>query len=453
MCSFIATNILDFDLEKANYWSRLRGPDCTVEIDYQGIRFVHNLLSINGSFAPQPFVDEANDVLCVYNGEIYNCEQIAGSQVDSDGHSILPAYEKYGYHFPRFFDGEFAVALFDFRSRNILLATDPFGTKPLWYARNRTNFGIASYKSSLLALGFNPRLIERVPPNHIQVLDLDSLTLLAQLPVCVFDVTTQDKNTYDDWIRAFELSVEKRSGNTREKIFIGLSSGYDSGAIACELLRQERRFKAYAIEARENKTLLLRRQALIPNLQYIQLRAEEYKTAQSHIKAKAEEFQYQIIRNGKVTVNEFMSDDQGAIGLSHICYLAHNEGYRIYLSGQGADEIISDYGYAGKKIYGHSSFGGLFPDDLSKHFPWHSFYGSTQISYLAKEEHVSGSYGIEGRYPFLDKALVQEFLWLTPQEKNRYYKAPLAVYLMLRDFPFQRDEKIGFSSSHNLHES
>ena len=37
---------------------------------------------------------------------------------------------------------------------------------------------------------------------------------------------------------------------------------------------------------------------------------------------------------------------------------------------------------------------------------------SHQSSYLAKEESITGGFGIEGRYPFLDKAVVQEFLWL-----------------------------------------
>ena len=46
---------------------------------------------------------------------------------------------------------------------------------------------------------------------------------------------------------------------------------------------------------------------------------------------------------------------------------------KIILSGQGADEIFSDYGFRGKKFYKPSNFGGLFPDDLSEIFLWNSF--------------------------------------------------------------------------------
>ena len=74
------------------------------------------------------------------------------------------------------------------------------------------------------------------------------------------------------------------------------------------------------------------------------------------------------------------------------------------------DEIISDYGWNGNKIYNHSSFGGRFPKSLNGFFPWHSFYDGTQIQYLNKEEYVAGAYGIETRYPFFDPCQLEHFL-------------------------------------------
>jgi asparagine synthetase B (glutamine-hydrolysing) len=116
----------------------------------------------------------------------------------------------------------------------------------------------------------------------------------------------------------------------------------------------------------------------------------------------------------------------------------------VYLSGQGADEIMSDYGFAGQRIYAHSNFGGLFPEKLSDIFPWPSFFGSSQESYLMKEEHVAGSYGIEARYPFLDRRVVQEFLALDSRLKNSRYKSALRAYLENNSFPTAFDMKIGF---------
>lgn len=62
-----------------------------------------------------------------------------------------------------------------------------------------------------------------------------------------------------------------------------------------------------------------------------------------------------------------------------------------------------------------------------------------------KEEHVSGSYGVEGRYPFLDTAVVQEFLWLAPELKNSNYKSVLHHYLTKHNYPFDAKQKVGFN--------
>ena len=54
-------------------------------------------------------------------------------------------------------------------------------------------------------------------------------------------------------------------------------------------------------------------------------------------------------------------------------------------------------------------------EELSSFFPWRSAFLGTQRDYLMKEEVVAGSHGLEARYPFLDRQVVQEFLWLDPQ--------------------------------------
>jgi hypothetical protein len=111
---------------------------------------------------------------------------------------------------------------------------------------------------------------------------------------------------------------------------------------------------------------------LIKNKQLINLRREDYN--------------YFINNLFEKTCEDFYSDDlktsirrdKASYGLAYICSLAKKDGRKIYISGQGADEIISDYGMDGRKIYDHSSFGGKFPDNLNSMFPWKSFFGGTQ---------------------------------------------------------------------------
>jgi asparagine synthetase B (glutamine-hydrolysing) len=57
---------------------------------------------------------------------------------------------------------------------------------------------------------------------------------------------------------------------------------------------------------------------------------------------------------------------------------------------------------------------------------------------------VAGHFGIETRYPFLDRELVQEFLWLSADLKNSQYKSALAEYLQVNNWPYQPNEKLGF---------
>ena len=53
-----------------------------------------------------------------------------------------------------------------------------------------------------------------------------------------------------------------------------------------------------------------------------------------------------------------LHEDGGALGLAVLCKEMSRKGLNVIISGGGADEIISDYGFNGKKIYSHSEFGG-----------------------------------------------------------------------------------------------
>ena len=174
--------------------------------------------------------------------------------------------------------------------------------------------------------------------------------------------------------------------------------------------------------------------------------SQDYNDSHYLINKNTEPFYYTIYSSTS-NYNEFhtlLINDAGSNNFATICRAAKTFDCKICLSGTGADEIISDYGFNGNKIYAHSNFGGKFPENLETVFPWASFYGSTLESYIAKEEYVGGSFGIEMRYPFLDKDLVQEFLWLHQDLKNKEYKAPIDYYFNKNNYPYAKHEKRGF---------
>ena len=138
-------------------------------------------------------------------------------------------------------DGEFALTVVDFKEQILLISTDVFSIKPLWFAREGTDWGISSYESCLTRSGFSSPT--QVEANSTYVFNLSTLEKISRKDVYTFDLN-QHKESYDDWNTAFSRSIAKRTQNIKHGVFIGLSSGYDSGAIACELEKQEVEFTA-----------------------------------------------------------------------------------------------------------------------------------------------------------------------------------------------------------------
>ena len=429
MCGFGVTNLPG--LAAVNESCQRRGPDMTTVETRHGVTFLHNLLHITGNIRPQPI--EHGDVVCVFNGEIYNYQEFG--LYASDGECILDVYNHYGTDFARHLDGEFAICIVDFRQRRIVMATDTFACKPLWYAMQAGTWCVASYQSQVQGLGLSHA--RKLAANTTMVFDLDTLAQTQQVTNHEFDLR-QHRTSFDAWAEAFERSISKRTRNTQHGMFVGMSSGYDSGAIACELDRQAVEFKAYSIVNNENMTVLSERLGRLKQTEAYEMTAADVEQSQQDLKS-CEDFIYD---DGRRRYD--IKQDQASLGLASICRRARQEQRRVYFSGQGADEIISDYGFAGRKIFKHSEFGGLFPDNLEGFWPWYSFYDGTQIQYLNKEEYVAGHFGIETRYPFLDRELVQEFLWLSAELKNSRYKSALAEYLQVNNWPNQPNEKLGF---------
>lgn len=388
-----------------NFYIQKRGQDATNEVKRGGFTFVHNLLHITGQRTLQPY--EEDGIVCLYNGEIYNLPY-----QNSDGENIIPLYKKYGSDFPKYLDGEWAIALYDFNKKIAIFATDLFASKPIW----RNGLECASYQS-----GVGGR---KIPANTIEIVSFEGK--VQPKPIYEWDLT-QHKDSYDDWIVAFEKAVKKRA---TPGCFVGLSSGYDSGAIVCALLKLGINFKAYTLPGYEDKGIIEQRIKLIKDYEYFQ-NSTDFAEEPAWVKNNIEDFSYKI-------PNKNLKNDSASMGLSKICRNAHSEGRKVYLSGQGGDEIYADYALRPNL----STFKGKFPDKLPASL-WNNFYDGCQYSYLGKEEYVAGSHSIETRYPFLDREVVQEFLNLTPELKNKNYKAPIYEYLVRNNFPFSFGKRGG----------
>jgi asparagine synthetase B (glutamine-hydrolysing) len=442
MCSFLySTRYNNENLEKINFYLKFRGPDHTSMENINGDLFIHNLLSITGKFKKQPY--KKDDVILLYNGEIYNYKEFGDFSCDVE--CIIPLYKRYKRNFIKHLDGEFALCLVDYKENEIIVSSDVFKTKPIFIAYDDTDFACSTYRTPLELLGFKG--ITKLKPNTTYFINYRSRKIMASDIVYDFDIN-QKKSNFDDWNIAFEESIKKRI-ITNKKIFIGLSSGYDSGIIYNELLRNKTPFSCFSLLGKENEKIIDERLKLKNENVYnfkIERNIANNLLSKLTIKNKTEPFRYTIQSDNSDyhELNRFLTEDEGSVNLATICRWSKLNDCKVCLSGTGSDEIISDYGFKGEKKFPHSNFGGLFPKNLNKIFPWGSFYGSTMESYLAKEEYVGGCFGIEMRYPFLDKKLVQEFLWLKHTLKNKEYKSPIDFYFKKHNFPYEKNIKIGF---------
>jgi asparagine synthase (glutamine-hydrolysing) len=115
----------------------------------------------------QPLVGPQQQHVLVVNGEIYNFVELRQDlerqghhfATQSDSETILHAYRAYGTKLFPHLNGMFAFALYDRGERQLLLARDRLGIKPLFYAEHRGAILFASEVKALLTLlGFTPEL-------------------------------------------------------------------------------------------------------------------------------------------------------------------------------------------------------------------------------------------------------------------------------------------------------
>jgi asparagine synthase (glutamine-hydrolysing) len=124
------------------------------------------IIDVNGG--NQPIANEDESAWVVFNGEIYNHEDLRAElsqrghvfRTRSDTETIIHAYEEFGTDFVRHLRGMFAIAIWDVVRSRLILARDRLGEKPLYYRLSGDQFWFASEIRSLLEAGI-PREVNR----------------------------------------------------------------------------------------------------------------------------------------------------------------------------------------------------------------------------------------------------------------------------------------------------
>lgn len=347
-----------------------RGPDGFGYYTDNYISLGHRRLSIidlsdNGK---QPMSNEDGNLWITFNGEIYNYKELREELLKkghcfkskTDSEVILHLYEEKKEHCVDFLRGMFAFAIWDIKNKKLFCARDRLGIKPFYYFHNSTGkFSFASEIKSLLVLPDVPRKL-----NSIALIDY----LYFKYPIghhtFFKDILALDPGHYlvcqgghvsikQYWDLEFssensdskETIIEKLSANLMESISyhmvsdvpVGtfLSGGIDSSAITAYSTKiYEQSLHTFCCGSNHKNAN--------KDLKYASLVANHLGTQHHELYLEANDF------------GNFMSksiwhlDEPGggstAIPAYYIAKLARNN-VTVLLSGEGADEVFSGYGF------------------------------------------------------------------------------------------------------------
>ncbi len=230
--------------------------------------FIHTRLAIMDPRpeADQPMCSDDGQIWLVYNGEVYDWQDDAAYlrsqkvhfRSHSDTEFILHAYAHWGIDMIHRLRGKFALAILDWRTQEVWLATDRLGLKPLLYSIHDGNLAFSSLLRALVPAltpqqrQWNPLAIDaylahraipcpqtilqganRMPAGHLARFDLRDRSFRLGRYWQLEQSTGQKPDT---WRQELSRAIALRTIADRP-VGIFLSGGIDSTVVASELAR------------------------------------------------------------------------------------------------------------------------------------------------------------------------------------------------------------------------
>lgn len=329
-------------------------------------------LSSNGN---QPMFSDDKQIILVFNGEIYNFEDLKLKYFKQDFfHSktdtevILKLYQKLGIAFINELNGDFAISIYDKNIQKVFLIKDHVGVKPLYYYTNGTKFIFGSEIKTILASGIKPSLADdellnyfvfkytpqnntlyknifRVPPASYIEYDLTNNQYAVKRYWSLEKNKEYANLSYHDAKEVLYSLVEK---STKSRLIsdvpIGnfLSGGLDSSIIAY-FLKNRKDILHYCARKAESD---LKKEGTSSDYFYANKLSKEWdlKLLEAHI--GSEQANLDLIKK-----TLYYSDDLIADGSQIPSYLITKDASKtskVILSGMGADELF--LGYAGHML-------------------------------------------------------------------------------------------------------
>ena len=345
-----------------------RGPDGTGLWEGPGICLAHARLKVTGD-CPQPA--SAGKMVFVFNGEIFNYRDFGPCTSDTEAVAGLLAggVDAFAKAAPSL-DGDYALAAWD--GESLALIRDPLGVKPLFYGTAPGGFCFASERKALRRAGAGE--IRALAPGGLLVDGAEQGRI--DLPAAGPAITDEGE--------AVRLLDEALAAAVRARLHpdaaVAFSGGLDSalvGALAAKApLLTVGMAGSHDLKAAERAARLMEagdRHSIYP------ISAQEIEEALPGVVyaiESAEPLQVSI-----------------ALPLYLLAQRAREDGYRVLISGQGADELFA--GYARYEAAG-AALGGMLDRDLRR----------LAEANLERDDAATMAHGVELRVPYLARQVV-----------------------------------------------
>lgn len=396
-----------------------RGPDACGIHTVGDLSIGNTLLKITGDM-PQPLTGKGALVL---NGEIFNFRELAaetGIKTDSDTELLFSLIEKGVKEGSTPIDavcsalskvnGDYALAYVC--GRELVLARDPSGVKPLFYCsgkeEEKPEMAFASEKKALALIGRNAKPF---PQGGILGFNTESGEITEKIPEGYLKIKSPEERIYAEQEavsklkRALKKAVELRLTPTAG---IAFSGGIDSTFLAALAKRIDPGVSLYAVGLPDSHDIAQAESAaeaigMKRNLKVHFLSPEEVEAAVPQV----------------IYATESTDPMRVAIGLPLyiVAKTAREDGKRVLLTGQGADELFGGYRR-------HEEFFEKGPEVLDREI-YADLANISKIN-LERDDMVTMANSVELRVPFLDKEVIKTGLAIRPElkvlKKDGYYE-------------------------------
>ncbi|MFW3372009.1 asparagine synthase (glutamine-hydrolyzing) [Aliarcobacter butzleri] len=365
MCGILGTNFLNERFDKSLELLHHRGPDFQNSIKIGNKQFGHTRLAIIDldEEANQPMIFD--DILLVFNGEIYNYKELIHVEhleckTKSDSEVLIRLYQKYEFDFLNKLNGMFSFCIYDMKKDLYFCARDRYGKKPFFYYFKDNKFIFSSsVKSILNLLDYKPNLNKVALSKYMQyfvsfgedtfyqdIFKLEASTYLIYEPnkspelqkkkyykINTYKAIKDEKQALNDIEEFLFKSVEYRLNSDVEVASL-LSGGIDSSLISALYTKiSGKKINTFSIGYDEYKNYC--------ELDFAQITANHINSNHHPVEINQKEY----INHFEQTLDmlEEPHGDSAAVPLNILTKQIHKAGIKTVLSGEGSDELFLGY--------------------------------------------------------------------------------------------------------------